>query len=179
MESYRADYVISPQQTLGLPKVGRNQKATDWAKKKYKELSSDDVCNGKEFKDKYPNLAIWLNAMEGAYVDELVPDENRDGIGAVTGIFVGSESFRGKQLNFVPWLEDYEDELCWYNNKTPDELTDMGYALQGILEERIQETPSVGESEAQEETHSRELIEAASKWCIFWGSHGHSMYAWY
>ncbi len=168
----RLKHVTTPQQTLGAPRVGFCEKADAFLAESYSKLCEGD--DSQAVLEEFPSLGDYQKGMHGKYIYELIPEENRDGLGAVTGIFAGGESFRGKSLNYVPWLEGYQDELAWYCNKTPDELVSMGRLLQELHDARAEEGHP-GEAEAAD----LRVVKQASTWCIFWGTKGHSMYAWY
>ncbi len=168
----RLKHVITPQQTLGAPRVGSSSEADEFVVHSYHSKSSGE--DSERFVECFPTLESYIDEMQGRYVYELIPEENKDGLGAVTGIFAGGETFRGKMLNYVDWLKAYDGEIGWYSNKTPDELLAMGELLRDLHDARLEEG-----HEGQEEEESLQVVKQASTWCIFWGTKGHSMYAWY
>jgi hypothetical protein len=152
--------VVSPMEALEAPRVGHDKEATDWAIAQWTE--------GKEGQNSrllaaYPTVESYLEYAEGLYVSELA--KNQDGIGTVSGIAVGAESFRGKCLQFVEDLDqDLIDEA--YTDHDPDEL--MGYGERLLIAALTLSS-----------NDDSELVESAAKWCEFWGSRGFSMVPWY
>ena len=161
--------VITSMQTLGAPQVGSDKVADDHVRAQWGEY--DDL------QEKYPTVEEYLEATKGKYIPHLVES---DGIGAVTGMAVGSDSFRGKVLGYMEWLpEDVRDQA--YSNMSPEELMTYGAELIALARRRLDEYPEQevlgvwGEDEKRE----AETVAAAGRWCVFWGSNGHSMFAWY
>lgn len=174
---------ISPMATMGCPRIGIDEEATTWAKNYYNEIKEgyeadervdDQLQKRKEqFLDNFPDVEAYIRENHGKHVPELA--KNKEGLGLVTGIAVGPESFRGKVLRFMKWLEpSLVDES--YENHEPNELEDYGNRLLRAAEEREQSLNGSGTEEDLDEVGT---LKAAAAWCIFWGSNGHAMHAWY
>ena len=173
---------VSPLKTLGCPAIGEDSEATEWAVNYYNEIKEEyDAMKtaGKEshqhekFMLNFPDAEAYVKANTGLMVPSLA--KKPEGLGSVTGIAVGPESFRGKVLRYIPWLdEDLVGES--YNDHEPDELLDYGERLLEAAEDKEKE---LGETKTEEEEEQVTTLKEAAQWCIFWGREGHAMHAWY
>ena len=121
----------------------------------------------------FPDAEAYVKANTGLRVPSLA--KKPEGLGSVTGIAVGPESFRGKVLRFIPWLdEDLVGES--YNDHEADELLEYGERLLEAAEDKEKE---LGEAKTEEEEEQVTTLKEAAQWCIFWGREGHAMHAWY
>ena len=153
-----AKCVITPMQTLGAPKVGESEAADNHLRSEWMTYS--------DLQEQYPTVEEYLEAARGKYVPEMVKS---DGLPKVSGMMAGAESFRGKVIGYIEWLpEDIRNSA--YDNMSPDELVEYGQDLLDWVDVRLAAFPECSEME---------VVEAAGKWCVFWGSRGHSMFAWY
>ena len=216
--------LISPMETLGAPRVGFDEAATEFAREQYREALKTPW--GKErfsgmTEDEYVALE------HGKYVPSLLKS---DGIALTSGMMVGAESFRGKMLRWCEEVLEGTDlgERAYRDHK-PDDLVDYGNALNdaatdyedGLRDERDREVEDKAEAlreaweldqiaehddcedwpeepdfeaqareclepvdrrdrEAEKETREKiDTVRSAARWCLFWGSRGHGMHAWY
>jgi hypothetical protein len=170
-ELARSVCVISPMQTVGAPQIGSSEKADAWARKYYNGISEG---GGKEaLLEKYPTVEDYILANQGLYVAELA--EKQEGLIGPSGICVGMESFRGKCLSFVDWLDDSLKNEA-YEDHTPSELLDYGGRLQEAAESFEAALPEGCDEAVSEDI---DVIKQAATWCAFWGSEGHAMSAWF
>lgn len=164
----RGTCVTSPMETLGAPRIGFDEEATSYARDQYTEA----VKTNEKLQAKYPSVEEYLEAEKGLYVPQLVKSE---GIASISGIFVGAESFRGKCIARIEWLPDYGFLFDCYEDQSPEELVKMGNSLEEAAD-RIEAITDNINKDLEEEL---EVVRDASKWCKFWGRHGHGMSAWY
>ncbi len=125
----------------------------------------------REWLEMYPNFEAWISANLGHYLSDFPNDS--PGIGKVTGIMVAPTSFRGKCIGYIDFLSDAVKESA-YESKEPDDLA--AYGRQIIEEVDQYEAEKNRSGEAKENS---DLARSGGEWCIFWGEHGHGMYAWY
>ena len=114
----------------------------------------------------------FLEDKKGLYVPHLVDSA---GIGSVSGIFVGAESFRGKCVAYTEWLAETGFEEDCYMDRDPDELLELGIALDKAADHYEANCERIT-AEIKEDIKT---IKSAADWCRFWGEHGHGMHAWY
>jgi len=163
-ESVREPNVTSPMETLGAPRVGYDDIATEYAKKQYGE--------SEKLRELFPTIEQFLEDRKGFYVPQLV---SSDGIATVTGIFTGAESFRGKEIANMACLHEMGfDEDC-YADRNADELYELGVSLDKAADHYEANCEQVT-AEIKEEL---KIIRDAANWCRFWGERGHGMYTWY
>lgn len=217
--SHISTLTVSPMVTMGAPIAGTDPAANEYLRKDYE-------THREWFGESYATVDDYLAHKKGKYVPEAI---DSDGIGVVSGMCVGSESFRGKMLNFVDWLPSTGFDVDYYADKTPDELIDLGNSLIDALSEynsfrdsrmeRVANSmlvdaledwyktakvdcngdpvdPEPDDDELRESISSDvinkvrseigsydqdgvEIVSSAAKWCLFWGSNGHGMHAWY
>ena len=174
--------VITPMQTLECPAIGVDDEATQWAKNQYKEAQEDLAKNPEQehvvhFFESYPTLDVYLERTKGMYVASLA--KNKVGLGSVTGIAVGPESFRGKIIGYIDWLSD-DLKGGAYDSREPDELVAYGTELTEAALRKRSEVLEAGELEPESELAGQiEVVLEAGNWCVFWGENGHAMHAWY
>lgn len=173
---------ISPLKTIGCPVIGEDEEATEWAVNYYKEIKEEYEAlkaSGKEnpryekFMFNFPDSDAYVKENTGSMVPSLA--KKPAGLGSITGIAVGPESFRGKVLKFIPWLdENLVGES--YDDHEADELLDYGERL---LEAAKDKEKELGKAKTEEEEEQVTTLKEAAQWCIFWGQEGHAMHAWY
>lgn len=166
----RSQSVVTPMETLGAPRVGSDPEADEYLRNLFAE--SDEV------KQEYSTFDEFLEANRGLYVAKLC--KNKGGLGVITGIFAGEESFRGKVIGNMDWLpQDLRGRA--YDDQSPEELVSYGEELS----EAADEFESVSKRRYYSVELPREVIEdlatvrSAASWCDFWGKAGHGMHAWY
>jgi hypothetical protein len=164
----RSKCVISPMETLGVPRIGIDAKATAYARASYEEAAPNDP----ELRKSYPTVEDYIKDHHGTYVPKLV---DSPGIGYVTGMFAGAESFRGKAISYVSWLGDYGFVDDCYADREPEDLDVLGINL-GKTADHFEANCKNITSEHKEDL---KLVRAAADWCRFWAEEGHSMGAWY
>lgn len=99
----------------------------------------------------------------GGWMPHTIPDDC-PGLASVSGIAAGSLDFRGKIVANMQGLPRHLGEAC-FENMQPDEAMGLAEALGDYLDA----VPG----------DRREFLEQACNWLMFWGSHGHPIYAWY
>lgn len=155
--------------TLGAPVVGRDESADTWVRENWKRLRRFDT------------EAAALTELLGdpMVVPELLTEESRKGLGSITGIAAGAESFRGKALGFIGWLPEHLlDEA--YTDHTPDQLADYGARLMEIVKRAPEIIRGAGlDPHEEQQNHEVFTLRSAARWCLFWGVRGHGMHAWY
>lgn len=180
-----ASYYISTMEELGVPRVGIDEEATEWARKNFEAIPETRWRDGK------PSVATYLEANYGKYVPDLA--RIKDGLGKCTGLLAGADSFRGKIVGYAQDIvgADLAEEA--YKDMEPDQLLDYGNRLLDAAKKylhdagqsEIIDAPSEQVKELLKEEANRENLWNAwycvegAKWCIFWGSRGFSMHAWY
>lgn len=148
--------LLSTGEALGAPRVGEDAEADAWVLANFADLSlSADV--------KARGGAACVDALRGKYVLGLA--KHRGGMGAVTGMLAGATSFRGKIIDRTPVSEELKEEA--YVDHTARELVSYGKSLQEAAAAIV---PGEGH---------KENVEAAARWCLFWGRKGFGMHAWY
>ncbi|MFM9863891.1 MAG: hypothetical protein ACKVRO_09820 [Micropepsaceae bacterium] len=164
---------ITPYDTLGAPRVGVDEAATNWAKAQYPALAQPSA-----------SLEAYLTEMRGFRVLDLVP--KCDGIPvygngrAYSGIDL--YTFRGKCLEWCKsvltksllneaWEEHNPDQLLSYGNKLADSA--RVFAEKNATTEwlSLRDPPEADEGPSHE-TH---VVISAAKWCRFWGERGHGL----
>lgn len=133
----------TPAATLGAPRIGIDEKATEWFRKQYEEAHAH--VTGPEAAE-IPNrhfVKFWSQPWEkvlehehGKYVIDLV-DYNKS---TVTGfMLVGPTSFRGKVIGYSECLTD-ELKHEAYEDHTAEEAIDYGQRMQNRLVMHFRET---------------------------------------
>ena len=174
-ENKLAALQVSPMETLGAPMVGRDQAADDWIRANYKDVQRPATGKPRLTPDEV------LESLKGRYVPEpeLLPEETKKGLGSVTGIMAGPESFRGKMLSYVEWLpQGLKTEA--YENHNPEQLADYGARLMEVAQASESHIRARGlDPNDDEQIRALETLKSAAQWCLFWGVRGHGMHAWY
>ncbi|MGP1395602.1 MAG: hypothetical protein ACTS3R_08830 [Inquilinaceae bacterium] len=175
--------VINPGETLGAPRVGRDDAADEWLRKRY---------------DRMPRENTWPEhhkAMTGYYVLPLA--KPCDGLprysngGLATPLL---SSFRADHLSKLygvdPAAVDVALLFVW---QTAAELIDTGRILEedartyasrtGVGDEVFDRDFTPTDEELAQYVHAPRLnahvMISASRWCTFWGERGHAMQAWF
>lgn len=160
---------ISPFETIGAPRIGIDDAATDWfVREARKQQAPQDIDT-------------LLKENHGKFVPDLAT--NKGGHGSITGMLGSDISFRGKiigQSVIVPGNLSAEA----YADHTDEELLSYGHALMYAAEEYAIEHDipwplNKGASIKTEAEEDLKYLVDGANWCIFWGEHGHGMHAWY
>ncbi len=173
---------ITPYETLGAPRVGRDNAAEAWLRQQYDE--------GKTAKKPWNKL---LAEMDGYYVLELLPSS--DGLPHYS-----NSTFQGgpERYSFrAQFLKDCEDVVgselfaeAWEHH-LPEALAVFGSRLEAAAASyagRNGVADRIGEHEVDytEEEESRfpdtpvaqaHIVASAARWCLFWSHRGHGQEA--
>lgn len=106
---------ISPCAVLECPRVGVDQEATDYVAEQYNSLAERP-----SFFEAYPTVESFLRANHGKYVPELA--KNREGLGRITGMLTGPESFRGKVIGYAQEIIGNGLAEQAYQDMDPEEM---------------------------------------------------------
>jgi hypothetical protein len=163
-------------ETLDTPRVGFDPAATEWARKAFPDR-----------KDKSLTEQVFLDRMRGFYVLELVPP--CDGLplytnGQPSG-YVEQYSFRAQFLT-LDCKEVVGESLIEsaYVSKLPAETIEYGELLLAQAQ-RFAAAHSIdlAQVQANDDEASTEnklhIVQAAGKWCRFWGRKGHWLEAYF
>jgi hypothetical protein len=188
LEDKENELEINPFAVLDCPRVGIDPEATAYVVKQYSEYGRP------EFLERYPTLESWLKANHGKYVPELA--KNKDGLGKITGIVTGPESFRGKVIGYAEKIIGQKLAEQAYQDMDPEEMESYANAL----EQKVQDWRDENETAIDyymdkiggcvndgpyEDPEMRDLLDStwdcenAVTWLRFWAKHGFSMHAWY
>jgi len=168
---------ISPYETLGAPRVGRDPAADAWIRAQYGKAPN-----------RPPSIDDWVRQFQGYYAIALVPEN--DGLPFYSGQPLGGErwTFRAK------FLEDCLDVLgeplfneAWLNH-TPAQTADYGDRLMRLATEYAEATDThyvlssrrVNDAilaDNASPAHKAHIIASAARWVAFWSSRGHGMMA--
>ena len=176
----------SPYAVLECPRIGIDLDATEWALKFYSDVFSKRADA--------PNLEVFLKEEQGKYVPDLA--KNPAGLGKVTGIACGPESFRGKIIGYADAVIGEQLAHRAYQDMDPDEMEDYANQLEAAVEDwrNRNETAidyymdKIGGCVSDgpyEDPKMRDLLDSAwdcehaVTWLRFWAGHGFSMHAWY
>lgn len=156
------------------PRIGEDDEAKVWLEANWDKLCTEDMEGNQLTLDGY------ITANFGKYILEAVPDKEKTGLGSVSGILVDPTSFRGKVIGFIEWLPSYIASQA-YEDMDPAQLTQYGRDLLELCEAKVRSIgPGSGvDDEPPGLRRELEVVGSAAKWCIYWGSNGHSMHAWY
>ncbi|MEQ9090093.1 MAG: hypothetical protein RIE52_03340 [Balneola sp.] len=159
---------IEPYETLEAPRVGFDERATDWAKSKFEQRT-----------DKDQTLEEFLESMDGYYVVDLVPDH--DGIPMYITPNDERHIFRGQFLRDCETIigEDMLEEA--YTSQLAEGAMDFGqrimkiaddYAMQHNVQslKEQKEPPDADEESPESNAH---IMFSAAKWLLWWGQKGH------
>jgi hypothetical protein len=163
----RFQSIMTPaHETLGTPIVGRDPSADDWARRRFLEKSPGGDVDG------------WLEEIRGTPVVQLLPP--CDGVPRYSNGsagYTGAESFRAEFLKDCvdiigePLLEEA------FEHKHPADLVDYGKRLgkAGVAFARSRGIAwnDCDSAEPDSPEFKVDIVIAASKWCVFWGSRGH------
>lgn len=158
----------APYETLNAPRVGRDDKATEWAKSKF-DLRPDKALT----------LDAFMTAMKDFYVVELL--DRHDGIPVYTGGTSEPHVFGATFLkNCEEIVNGYMlDEA--YTSKLASEAFDYGTRLMEkadtfakannleYLKDKVM-PPDEEEETVLGKTH---IVFSAAKWLLWWGKRGH------
>ena len=149
-----SEHIVSPGEVIGAPRVGIDEVADAWVRDEW-----DSAVNQMGLAD----AEEWIKENHGKHIHHLV--EECPGLGKITGMLAGPTSFRGKVIGYLAGLPgDLQDRA--YKDMSPEELVKYGNELRACVE-LIEHKDDI-----------QTLLDAAS-WCVFWGSNGFGMYAWY
>ena len=115
LEDEENELEISPYAVLGCLRVGVDQEATDYLSEQYKLLAEQ-----RAFFATYPTVESFLKANHGKYVADLA--KNREGLGRITGLLTGAESFRGKVIGYAEEIIGNGLAEQAYKDMDPDEM---------------------------------------------------------
>lgn len=151
--------LLSTGEAVGAPRVGEDAEADAWVLANLRDLNlpAEVIAEGG---------AACVDALRGKYVLALA--KTQGGMGAVVGMLAGATSFRGKILARTPISEELKEAA--YADHTARALVSYGKSLQ--------EAAAAIEPGEDHDGH-KEDVEAAARWCLFWGRKGFGMYAWY
>jgi len=158
---------IQTYETIKAPRVGKDEEADIWIRKKYFELQEK------------PPLEKFLKEHEGYYVIELA--EEKDGVPVYIALGQDENVFRGQFLNDCvdligeelvneAWETKLADKTLDYGNrlmKVADSIA-IKHGLEYLKEQRL--PPDVGEEKIESKLH---IVYALAKWLIFYGKNGH------
>lgn len=168
LEEELKSITISCYEAAGAPRVGIDDRATEWFREKnyvpaHADALAGQIPNPKAAEFWKQSFEECLKEVKGQYVMELADQEG--GIASVSGmVMVTNIDFRGKVLRFCDGLdEELVNES--YQDHTGEEC--LAYAKR--LEEDL---PNVGEEH-------KELVQGAINWLRFWGERGFGYHAWY
>jgi hypothetical protein len=175
----------SPYAVLDCPRIGIDPEATEWAFKFYSDVFSKRADA--------PSLEVFLKEEQGKYVPDLA--KNPEGLGKVTGIACGPESFRGKIIGYADAVIGEQLAHRAYQDMDPDEMEDYADELEAAVkdwrsenEEKINrymdligrlETDHKADTDVGEALDICDDVTNAVTWLRFWAGHGFSMHAWY
>jgi hypothetical protein len=164
---------ITPYETLGAPRVGFDEVATNWAKAEYAKLQRPPAT-----------LDVFLKQMRGHHVLDALPE--CDGLPvygngrAYSGI--DHYSFRGqclkacnavltKSLLEEAWEEHDAAMLLDYGNRLAEAARAFA-EKNATIEWLTRRDPPDADGGPIHETH---VVSSAAKWCRFWGERGHGL----
>lgn len=188
LEDEENELEISPCAALDCPRVGIDQEATDYVTEAYRSVERP------AFLEVYPTLESWLKANHGKYVPELA--KNKEGLGRVTGMLTGPESFRGKVVGYSEGVIGRKLAEEAYEDKDPEEMDAYADALEAAIKTWREENEAAINYHMDKiggpvndgpyrDTELENLLDIASDcenaviWLRFWAKHGFSMHAWY
>ncbi len=158
----------APYETLNAPRVGSDDKATEWAKSKF-ELRPDKALP----------LEAFMAAMENFYVIELL--ERHDGLPVYVG---GTDEPHVFGATFMKNCEEVVNEEMLdeaYTSKLAGDAFDYGtrlmakadaYAKENNLQ-YLKDTVMPPEGEEDSPIGKTHIVYSAAKWLLWWSSRGH------
>lgn len=169
------ELTVQPWETLRAPIVGRDDRATKWARDNFEHRANRDL-----------GLEAWLKQLDGLPVVELV--DPCDGLPKFSnggpGQYVGPESFRaqflkdcveiiGEKAYDEAFLEMAPSDCMTYGERLARSAMDFAEAkaidVSRVDECEDPEAPEFGVS----------VVLSASKWCNFWGKNRHGLSPWF
>lgn len=160
---------IPAYETIKAPRVGFDQNADEWMKKKYEELDQKQR----------PPLEAFLKENEGYYVIELAAEQ--DGVPVYASFGQDENVFRGE------FLRDCEDIIAddllseAWDTKLSSDTLDYGNRLMAAADKvakeynleylKLQRNPPDCDDDAIE--HKIHILYSLAKWLIFYGKNGH------
>lgn len=160
-------------ETLDTPRVGFDDRATEWARKYHAE-------NGIEEQEE-----DWLESVKGLYIVWLV--EDCDGVprysNGVPGGYVEPYSFRGQFLTDCTHIigEDLLEQS--YETKTNPETLAFGKELLQKAEDYAKrhdlDFNNLESDDPDSEEFKLDAVVCAGRWCLFWAERGHFLEAYW
>jgi hypothetical protein len=167
---------LAPYETLGAPRVGHDDAADEWLRKKL------------EAAGKSSEYATTREEMRGFYVLDLLPPCDGFPQYSNCGAYEGLDrySFRGAFLSDVEDVLGKELTERAYATLLAEELAEYGKALldkartfasaHGV--EHIEKTPPANFDEGSPEARA-DILFSAARWCLFWAGRGHGLEPWF
>ena len=173
---------ITPYETLGAPRVGRDEAAEEWLRREYDE--------GRTARKPWERL---LAEMEGYYVLELLP--TCDGLPLYTNSeFQGGPerfSFRAKFLDDCKEVIGSDLLTEAWEHPLPQELEKFGRRLESAavsyagkidVADRIRGREIAYTADEEERfpdipVSRAHIVTSAARWCLFWSQRGHGQEA--
>lgn len=169
----------TPYETLNAPRIGFHERANAWLKENYE---SDGLR--KDLLEK--PFAEVLKECHGNYVLDVLPEQ--DGIPCYICTPGYSEPFWFR----AKFLDDCEDILgkqlfneAWESKLAP-ELAEYGQKLMKVAEDYAREhsvehvlNQYKYEWEEDQPATKAHILASAAKWCMYWGSRGHGVQAYF
>jgi hypothetical protein len=153
-------------ETIQAPRVGRDQVANDWLKRKYEEAPND------------MSLENFLIEYEGYYVIELAKE--KDGVPMYISIGQDENVFRGQFLNDCIELLGEELVAEAWNSHLANDTLDYGNRLMSAVDKiaieknleylKLQRDPPDDIDSFESKLH---IVYSLAKWLIFYGKNGH------
>ena len=158
---------ITPYETIKAPKVGRDNEADIWIRRKYEEL------------DQKPPLHEFLKEYEGYYVIELAKE--KDGVPVYIAFGQEENVFRGQFLTDCIDLIGEELVAEAWDTKLAVETLDYGERLMEVADKIAKENnleylkeqripPDIDEDTIEWKLH---ILFSLAKWLMFYGKNGH------
>lgn len=160
--------------TLGAPRVGIDEVATDWAREVYarakREVSEEE----------------WLSTKRGFYVLTLA--EPCDGLPIYTngwpGGYVDVDSFRAQFLvNQCGGILGGNLLQRAYEHMLPEAMVEYGRTLlakaRSVAERDRLDIDNLSYEDSETHEASVHMVREAGRWCVWWGERGHTLYAYY
>ena len=173
---------VSPYETTGAPRVGRDPAADDWIRAQYEHQPN-----------KPASIEEWVRQFQGYYVLQLLPPN--DGLPVYSNAPMGRPwemwSFRAQFFNDCrDVMGDALLHEAWLHH-TPDQLADYGTRLMACADVYATATgvshvlqlrwfDSADSAKADDKTsplHKAHVIASAARWAAYWSARGHGMEA--
>jgi len=175
LEAELEKVALSPFEVIGAPRVGVDEKATEWFRKNVYQDAQVRVTQEKALPKSRRNqrfLDTWdrpfddiLKANTGKYVAELAPAQ--EGVSSVRGMLCSPVDFRGAVAGSAECLPEKLRTRAFEDHQAEGAL-EYAEQLEAVL------TNVSGE-------HVHELLDlrSAVRWLRYWGSRGFGFSAWY